>query len=75
MPSSEVVRRLREGHNIWLGLGPYKGDRLRAVTNLMVTKEDIDTVLKAMTSIVGQHNRDLVDRNLGPFREPNFAMQ
>ena len=75
MAPAEVVRRLREDHNVWLGLGPYKGDRLRAVTNLMVNREDIDVVLRAMTEIVGRHNRNLVDSACVAFREPNFAVQ
>lgn len=73
MPSAEVVRRLKEDYNVWLGLGPYKGDRLRAVTNLMVTREDIARVVDAMANIVGRANRERVDATLASFREPSVA--
>lgn len=71
MPSEEVVRRLREDYNVFLGLGPYKGDRLRAVTNLMVTKEDIERVVEGMANIVGKHNRQRVDST--PFSSKHHA--
>lgn len=71
MPSAEVVRRLKEDYNVWLGLGPYKGDRLRAVTNLMVTREDVGRVVDAMANIVGRANRERVDATLASFREPS----
>lgn len=71
LPSAEVVRRLKEEYNVNLGLGPYKGDRLRAVTNLMVTREDIDRVVEGMANIVGRVNRDRVDAALAVFREPS----
>ena len=66
-----MVRRLREEYNVYLGIGAYRGDRLRAVTNLMVTREDIDRVVEAMAQIVGETNRDKVDKACAFFKEPS----
>jgi len=71
MAPAEVVRRLKEEYNVLLGLGPYKGDRLRAVTNLMVTREDVQRVVDGMANIVGRVNRERVDATCAVFREPS----
>lgn len=74
IPAGEVVRRLREEYNVLLGIGAYRGDRLRAVTNLMVDRQDIDRVVEAMANIVGGTNREKVDKACALFRkEPSFV--
>lgn len=74
LPAGEVVRRLKEEFNVLLGIGAYRGDRLRAVTNLMVTEQDIARVVLAMSEIVGETNRERVDRACGIFKETAVAV-
>ena len=73
LPAGEVVRRLKEQYNVLLGIGAYRGDRLRAVTNLMVTEEDIARTVRAVAEIVGRTNREKVDRACAGFKETAVA--
>jgi len=74
LPAGEVVRRLKEEYNVLLGIGAYRGDRLRAVTNLMVTEQDVVRVVAAMAEIVGETNREKVDKACAIFKDTAVAV-